>query len=289
MRAVVVLLLLMVSAPAWAKPLVVTTIRPLTLIAEEIAGSVANVRQMLPDTETEHHYSLRVSDRQLLDQADLVVWVGPGLEHFLASSLLTREPDTVITAALLPTIVWPSTDTQRGDYHLWLNPDNAVAIARAISAWLSVRVPEGAAQINDNLRVFEAAQHAAADDVRAELKDLTANALLVDHDAFGHFVDYFGLHQAGAMRGANGLPAGARELKHLLALENVRCVVAEPRHRSDRVRRVAQQLGAKVVVIDPLGIVASDKSLPESTTGRYAEFMRAIGAQLADCLKPAED
>ncbi len=288
MRALV-LLLLMVSAPAWGKPLVVTTIRPLTLIAEEIAGSVANVRQMLPDTDTEHHYSLRVSDRQLLDQADLVVWVGPGLEHFLASSLLTRTSETVITAAQLPAIVWPSADTQRGDYHLWLNPDNAVAIARAISAWLSVQLPEDVAQLNDNLRAFEAAQYTAADDIRAGLKDLTTNALLVDHDAFGHFVDYFGLYQAGALRGASGLPAGARELQYLLALENVRCVVAEPRHRSDRVRRVAERLGAKVVVIDPLGGVASDQSLPESTTGRYAEFMRAIGAQLADCLKPAED
>lgn len=288
MRAVVVLLL-MLAVPAWAKPLIVTTIRPLTLIAEEIAGGTADVRQMLPDTDTEHHYSLRISDRQLLDQADLMVWVGPGLEHFLASSLLTRKPETVITAALLPAIVWPSTDTQRADYHLWLNPDNAVAIARAISTWLSVRLPEDGAQIADNLRAFEAAQHTAADDIRGGLKDLTANALLVDHDAFGHFVDYFGLHQAGALRGANGLPVGARELNRLFAIDNVRCVVAEPRHRSDRVRRVAEQLGAKVVVIDPLGVAGRGEISANIAGGRYAEFMRAIGAQFADCLKPTEN
>ncbi len=288
MRKIVVLLL-MVAVPAWGKPLIVTTIRPLTLVAEEIAGSAADVRQMLPDTDTEHHYSLRVSDRQLLDQADLVVWVGPGLEHFLTRPLSSRAPSTVITAALLPAMVWPAADPHRGDYHLWLNPDNAVAIARAISAWLSARSPRQKDQLTENLRVFEVAQRAAVDDIRAQLKGLTDNALLVDHDAFGHFVDYFGLRQAGALRGGSGLPTGARELERLLALENVRCVVAEPRHRSDRVRRVAQQLGAKVAVVDPLGTAAPGISPPGRTTGRYATFLRAIGAELADCLKPAED
>ncbi len=288
MRTVVVLLLL-IAVPAWGKPLIVTTIRPLTLMAEEIAGSAADVRQMLPDTDTEHHYSLRISDRQLLDKADLVVWVGPGLEHFLTRPLSSRTPDTVITAARLPAMVWPSADPQRLDYHLWLNPDNAVAIARAISAWLSARLPRQGDRLADNLHTFEAAQHAAVDAIRAELEGLTDRALLVDHDAFGHFVEYFGLRQAGALRGASGLPAGARDLERLLDLENVHCVVAEPRHRSDRVRRVAQQLGANVVVVDPLGAVAPGKNPAQGAVGHYAQFLRATGAQIAACLKSTDN
>src|SRR5690606_40425237 len=77
--------------------LVVTSIRPLTLIARELAGGDAEVRELLTAGEDPHHVALSSSRRRLLARADLVVWVGPGLEAFLAKPLAGLDAERVLT------------------------------------------------------------------------------------------------------------------------------------------------------------------------------------------------
>ena len=104
MKIITLVLILLCSMPSWAKPLVVTTIRPLTMLVEAIAGDTVEIRQLLPDSEVPHHYSLRISERALISQADLVLWVGPELESFLSKTVTSLPPEKVITAAALPDI-----------------------------------------------------------------------------------------------------------------------------------------------------------------------------------------
>ena len=61
----------------------VTSIKPLALIAQEIAGDKVSVENLLPVKASPHDYPLRVSDIRRLQDADLVLWVGPSLETFL--------------------------------------------------------------------------------------------------------------------------------------------------------------------------------------------------------------
>lgn len=62
---------------------VIASIKPLTLIASELLADVAEVDTLLPDGASPHDFALRPSDRIRLNNADLLIWVGPEIEPYL--------------------------------------------------------------------------------------------------------------------------------------------------------------------------------------------------------------
>jgi zinc transport system substrate-binding protein len=80
--------LLAQNAPARSEPKVVTTILPVHSIAAAVMAGVGAPRLLLPSGASPHAYSLRPSEAEALEQADLIIWIGEGLETFMARPLL---------------------------------------------------------------------------------------------------------------------------------------------------------------------------------------------------------
>jgi zinc transport system substrate-binding protein len=73
-----------------APPSVVATIKPVAAIAAALMyGTGAKPHLLVDGNSSPHVYSLKPSDAQALQQADIILWVGPGLETFLSSALET--------------------------------------------------------------------------------------------------------------------------------------------------------------------------------------------------------
>ena len=268
-----------------AKPLVVTTIRPMTMLVEAIAGDSVEVHQLLPDSEVPHHYSLRIADRALLAQADLLLWVGPDLESFLSKSVTALRPEKVITATELPDIQWLSTTPEgqaaNSDPHIWMNPNNGRVIATEVGNWLAAHYPGQREHLLAAQQLFNQQLSEMTAKTAANLSPLQQTNFIVDHDAFGHFGEAFGLHQSGALKTSTGLSSGARDFHQLLNQNDVRCIIAEPRHNHGRVEQLAAKLNAKIAVIDPLGA-----DIPLGSKA-YIQLIDDIGEKLTVCLSSA--
>ena len=78
--------LLAVSLPVRALE-VLSTIKPLGFIAAAITDGVSEPNVLLPTGASPHDFSLRPSDIRSINDADLVVWVGPELEGFMTKPL----------------------------------------------------------------------------------------------------------------------------------------------------------------------------------------------------------
>ncbi len=291
MKRLLLLPILFFAAQLAAKPLVVTTIRPMTLLVEAIAGDSVEVRQLLPDSEVPHHYSLRIADRALLAQADLLLWVGPEMESFLSKSVTALRPEKVITAAELPDIQWLSatpTNTNEGqadksDPHIWMNPNNGRVIATEVGNWLAAHYPGQREPLLAAQQRFNQQLSTASSNTATQLESLQQVNFIVDHDAFGHFAEAFGLHQSGAMKTSTGLSSGARDFHQLLSQSDVRCIIAEPRHNHGRVEQLAEKLQAKIAVIDPLGA-----DIPFGNQA-YIQLITDIGDKLSVCLSSTHE
>lgn len=66
---------------------IVTSIKPLGLLVRAIAPDSVNVTTLVPAGSSPHTYQMRPSQRRALEQADLVVWIGPDMETFLIRML----------------------------------------------------------------------------------------------------------------------------------------------------------------------------------------------------------
>ncbi|MDF3013749.1 MAG: zinc transporter substrate-binding protein, partial [Cellvibrio sp.] len=100
-------LALMLAMPAQAKLQILASIKPLALIAQEVAGDQAEVTTLLPITASPHDYPLKMSDHKRLRAADMVLWIGPELESFLARPLANLPTDKLVTGYRLAGLHWP--------------------------------------------------------------------------------------------------------------------------------------------------------------------------------------
>ena len=83
------------ATSAQAEVRVLTSIKPLQLIAAAVQDGVGEPDVLLPASASAHHYSLRPSDVRRIRDAELFYWIGPDLESFLPQALNARQGATV--------------------------------------------------------------------------------------------------------------------------------------------------------------------------------------------------
>lgn len=260
------------AATTLPKPLLVTSIKPLTLIAHELAGDLVELRQLLPDEEIPHHFAMRLSQQRLIDNAEFILWVGESLETPLVKAV-RHAKDVVITVEELVVVA----EMTVGDPHVWLNPDRGLAIAEALAAALSNRYPALADRLADNLsamaqRLVHFNQGTAARFAEKKVE------YLAGHDAYGHFARKFpALQLQGAIYDRAGVQIGARELAQLYHRKDISCAVAETPQPPKILENLADRLGLKMVVIDPLGAAV------ERTKNGYLQLLQRVADGFFAC------
>lgn len=253
------------------RPMIVTSIRPLSLLVRDVAGDRVQLTQLLPDGQEPHHVALSFSQRRALADADLLAWIGPGLESYIARVVATRAEDRVVTAEAV---------LSSDDPHLWLNPDVGYAVFHMIADRLMALYPTLADTIEGRRQDFEERFQQALSDWRITFANVDSGRYLADHDAYRHFTDFFGLPAAGALTTASGQSLGARSLEKLYNTEEVVCVVTEHSPPPKGARQLGSRLGVPVVAIDPQGTaIAVDGEAPDG----YLGLLTAVADGFGEC------
>lgn len=83
-------LLLPLTAVA-EKPAVIASIKPVELLVRAVSDDQVTVSTLVPDGASPHTYQMRPSERQRLEDAERIFWVGPDMETFLIRLLASQE------------------------------------------------------------------------------------------------------------------------------------------------------------------------------------------------------
>lgn len=288
-----ILFLAFVLAPVtgMAAPRVVASIQPIHSLVAGVMDGVAPPVLLIRGGASPHMYALRPSQARLLQEADLVFWIGEGLETFLVKPLSRlREGRRAIALSRAPGIrlrgvAGPAHVGEHGeahiDMHIWLDPSNAVAMVDAIAAALVRADPPHAESYRANAQTMRSRLQALDAALSRRLAPVRSMAFITYHDAYGYFTDRYGLnalkpiavspeHRPGVAR--------LRRLRRLIESHDVRCVFTEPQYEPAIVRALVRGTDARIATLDPLGA--------EIPPGREAYFtlMENLAGALADCL-----
>lgn len=283
---------------AAATPKVLTTIKPLQLIASAVLNDIAQPEVLLPPYASPHNYALRPSDRRQLAGADRVYWVGPELERFLQrlldNQLTARQLDQVpgLTLRLF------AEDHQHDDHsnqhhdhdhapgtvdpHIWLSADNAQRIAQWMAEDLAQLYPEHRDQLQRNAAIFSEHLTALQSRLHERLQLLADKPYFVFHDAYGYFEDSVGIQPRGVFTLSMEVQPGARHIRTLrqqLSAAGPSCVFHEPQFPTDRVTALSADLPVHNAQLDPLGI-----DIMPNADG-YEQLLEHLGEALAACLE----
>jgi len=252
--------------------LVVTTNKPLAIIARAALGDRARVEFLQSANQSAHDLTLSISSLGKIQKAQLVVLLGDEVEPRVAKAVLALPKHRVMRVLDLPFLRF-NTDSKQvrhgheRDPHVWLDPQNGNLIGRAIQDRIGVRG-------QDIIREVEMMR------LRSILAPYAKGRYLTHHDAFGHFARGFGLVSGLSIRDASGGQKGAKS-QYLLrkeALENtVECVFVEPQYANKDAQGIAATFNLPIISIDPQG---TNQSLRDEG---YEQFMQRLVAQFRAC------
>ena len=167
------------------------------------------------------------------------------------------------------------------DFHIWLDPENAVLMTYAIVDALGEADPENAATYEANANALIDRLDALLAEIDAALAPIRDKPFIVLHDAYRYFEDRFHLNAAGSItvnpERAPGVQRIAEIRDKVRELGGV-CVFAEPQFDSRVVDVVIEGTDARSGTVDPLGAAIEDG--PEL----YFTLIRDLAAAFTECL-----
>jgi zinc transport system substrate-binding protein len=328
------------SPLALAKPVIVTSIKPVSMVVAAIAGDKAEIQQIVSSTASPHDFAMRPSDLKKIINADTVVWVGESLERFLEKPLENAGKED-------SSIEWLALDgmalhnfakehhhedeseeahddhdheahddhdhEEHGDHdheahddhdheahgdhdehegheghhhdgvdpHVWLSPDNARILAKAVTTRLVSLDSANAKYYKDNLASFEKGLSAKDAEIRSALNKVNKVPYIVFHDGYSYFEQHYGLSHAGEITVSPERKPGAKkvaEIRHEIQENKVQCVFSEPQFSPAIVKTLLEGSDVKTAPLDPLG------SKVKMGTNAYFSFLDSLSGQFLSCL-----
>jgi ABC-type Zn uptake system ZnuABC Zn-binding protein ZnuA len=286
----------LVLAASPAEPLnIVVTIPVLKDLTEQVGGPHVRVTSLLSGYENEHTYSPKPSDLVAVRKARLLFEIGIGLEVWVSSlvknagSSSLRVVTTSKGIALLRDrpdhdgAAHAGEEDERGNPHVWMDPENAMTMMRHITEALIQVDPAHATEYRAN----QASYLRKLDQLRGDLSDriarLADRRFIAHHPAWPYFARRFGFQIVGTIQPQSGSEPSALQLHTLIAKiknDKIKVVVSEIQLSQKIPELLAKETGARLVVLTTL-----PGGLPHTET--YLDMLRYNVLQLANALDEA--
>ena len=264
---ILLVFLLCGCTPAQEYDIVATTLPVYSFTERLCSGTDITVGQLVTENVScLHDYTLKVSQMQMLENADAVVISGAGLEDFLDDAL--NSTDNVIDSSRGLVLLegtheeheHHSGHTHEEDPHIWLSPSNAKAMAENICKGLCDLYPDHAQIIQSNLADLLSDLDALQKYGEESLDELSSRKLITFHDGFSYLAESFGLTILEAVEEESGSEASAKQLISLVTLvqeHGLPAIFIETNGSASAANIIAAETGIPVYTLD-MGISGED-------------------------------
>jgi len=253
---------------------ILTSISPLYSWAANVAGTAADVENLLPADVGPHEYQFRPRDREKLKSADILLLNGLGLEDWFSqvvkSETSSAARKVVEVAAGVPTNLLiqdvPALHLDGDEAeahvhhgpanpHLWLDPWFARHAVTNLLAAMKQADPANAQVYESNAAGYVERLLALDREIEAGLAAIPRRDVITFHDAFPYFCRRYQLRLAGVIEevpGSSPSPRYLAALSQVIREQKVGVLFTEPQFDNKLARQLARDLGVAVANLDTL-------------------------------------
>ena len=250
---------------------VVTSIKPIHSLVSYVMDGIGKPDLIVDGYNSPHSFSLKPSHAKMLENADLVIWIGEDLEAFLekpldtiakkAKNIEVKDLKGIQKLEFREKNIFENHDDHKehahGKYdpHVWLDPINAKVIIKEITKQLVQLDSKNSSAYKSNSKKTLMDIDKLTQNIKKDLnKDLR---FVVFHDAYQYFEKRFGIQVLGALTVNTDVMPGAEklsEIREVIEHEKVNCLFSEPQFNPAIIESIAKDTNVKIGVLDPLGV-----------------------------------
>ena len=294
---------------------VVTTIKPLHSLISRIMETRGEPQLIIEGTNNPHTFVFKPSHAKMIEEADIVFWIGEDLEAFMekplnslaknAKKIAFMDSDSIEKLKFREVNIFDDHDDHghhdddhdghedehddhaghhdghnhgEFDAHIWLDPENAKEMVKIIRDELIKIDPDGQRQYSVNAAGATLELDNLINSVEKELsKDIS---YIVFHDAYQYFETRFGVKSAGALTLNPDVLPGAKQIADIQDLINdkgIKCIFSEPQYNPKIIETLGNDMNISTGVMDPLGAYI------EAGPSMYSELINEIANSIKNC------
>lgn len=267
---------------------VYTTVYPLTYFTERIGGDKVNVQSVYPAGSNEHNFEPTQQDMIAIAEADMLFYVGLGLEGFIDSAKKTLKSENVEFISTADSISdeellaaksgeaheehgeesHEGHDHGETDPHVWISPVLSQSLAESIKNALVKANPENAEIFESNFAELIVELEQLDLDFAKMAEQAETKTFFVSHSAFGYIADPYELEQV-AVAGLNSQDEPSqKELTKIVDLareKNIQHIIFEQNVSSNLTEVIQKEVGAEAVEMSNLGVLTQENIDNEET------------------------
>jgi ABC-type Zn uptake system ZnuABC Zn-binding protein ZnuA len=241
-----------------ARMQVVASILPLADFARQVGGDRVRVELLIPAGASPHTYELAPAQLKAVSRARVLILNGVGLE-FWADKVISAagNPDLdVVTVSQGIKILAGDEDSPGGNPHTWLSPKNVMLQVEKIRAAFAEADPAGAESYRKNADRFQQELRELDQDIRNAVAGFSNRKFISFHSAWPYFAADYGLEEAATVESRPGQEPSPAEIAGIVRKARqlkAKAIFAEPQFSARAAEAIAEESGARVLMLDPLG------------------------------------
>lgn len=232
---------------------ITATFYPLYVSLLNITNGVEGIELSLlspPDTGCLHDYQLTTKDMKKIENSNILVANGAGMEDFIEKILETKKDSLIIASE--------GFELTDNNSHVWVSPEGAIHQTQRIVEGLSHLDPSNATKYVMNGNAYLLKLQNLRNHMHSILDEYSGKKIVTFHEAFPYFASEFNLEIASVIEREPGEAPGPKELKEqiseinsIISDGNKIALFAEPQYSSSAAEIIAKETGLKVYELDP--------------------------------------
>ncbi len=264
---------------------VVATTVPLGHFTEMVGGDRVTVAVLVPPGTNLHTFEPSPSKLAEVEDADLYVKNGAGLEIWMERIIQANEEMLVVDSSSGVDLIESTDADDHGhgahdfhedilttDPHIWLSPKNAIIIVDNICRGLTEVDPENAEFYQKNRDHYLSRLRELDGELNSTFSETDRKEFIVLHPSWSYFARDYGLVQVPILESEKEPgPRYLAEIVEVACEKRITTIFVDPNFNPKSAEIIAEEIDGRVVPLDPL---AED----------YIENMRIVGREIASSL-----
>jgi len=278
---------------------IVTSFYPMYLLASNVVKDIDNVELVnMTNSSTGclHDYSLTTDNIKLLEDCDIFIINGAGMESFL-DKVIKQNPDLKIIDSSEGIELIKSDETDEHDHdhshdhnhdheeeynpHVWLSVKNAIKQVENMRDKLIEFDSENKDKYSVNSDEYISKLNALDEKIHNELDNIKNKNIVTFHEAFPYFAKEYGLNIVGVVQREPGSEPSAKELQETIdkiKTLDVKAICVEPQYSTKAAQTISKETNVGVYTLDPI-------VTQESENSSYIDIMNKNLETLKEALK----
>ena len=222
-----------------------TSVYPIYDFTKKIGGEKITVYNMTKAGAEPHDFEITSKDMANLSKADLFIYNGGGMEHWVDAVKDVLQNIKYIDSS-------SNINNQNNlDPHFWLSPKNAKIQMENIKNGLIEIDSESKDYYQSNYNLYANRLDELDNKIKISLSNIKNRNLVLTHPAFGHFCKEYSLNQIAIARDEAD-PKAMAEIITFIKNNDIKAIFYEEFSSSKLVDSIAKETQIKILTLNPI-------------------------------------